>query len=77
MPMKSFKRSMRYRPEELAEAWRDYQANLEAVKAELPAVVTRVATEFSLHNAKFDRLRLTAACNTEVTVVAGDSERGT
>lgn len=38
---------MRYRPEELAEAWRDYQANLEAVKAELPAVVTRVATEFS------------------------------
>jgi len=75
--MKWLKRSLRYLPDDFWEAARcEYRANLELVKPRLPASVMRLATEVSLHDAKVERLRLTAACNTQLTLIAGDSDRG-
>ncbi len=68
--MKWLKRSLRYLPDEFWDAaWRDYWANLELVRAKLPPALLRLTTEFSLHDAKVDRIELTGACDTDLTLV--------
>jgi len=68
--MKWLKRSLRYLPDEFWEgAWRDYRANLELVGPKLPPDLVRLTSEFSLHDAKVDRIELNGDCDTHLTLV--------